>query len=109
VIGAFVDPAFEPQLQASRLALGRTCGVATTLGIGPRFLHSTGQLHKGGPDRMVFVQVVSDDEADVAIPGEPFSFGELKHAQADGDLAALRASGKRAFRVSLEELLQAGQ
>ncbi|KLR62286.1 glucose-6-phosphate isomerase [Actinobacteria bacterium IMCC26207] len=109
VIGAFVDPVLEPELQASRLALGRSCGVATTLGIGPRFLHSTGQLHKGGPDRMVFVQVVSDDEADVAIPGETFSFGELKHAQADGDLAALQASGKRAFRVSLEELLQAGQ
>jgi len=108
VIGAFVDPALEPQLQAARLALGRATGVATTLGIGPRFLHSTGQLHKGGPDRMVFVQVVSQDELVVDIPGETFNFGELKQAQADGDLAALRASGKRAFRVSLAELLQAG-
>jgi len=109
VIGAFVDPLLEPQLQAARLALGRSEGVATTLGIGPRFLHSTGQLHKGGPDRIVFVQVVSEDEVDLAIPGESFSFGELKQAQADGDLAALRAAGKRAFRVPLAELLQAGQ
>lgn len=109
VIGAFVDPALEPQLQAARLALGRSAGVATTLGIGPRFLHSTGQLHKGGPDRMVFLQVVSKDEAEIAIPGESFGFGELKQAQADGDLAALLASGKRAFRVPLAQLLEAGE
>ena len=58
---------------------------------------------------MVFVQVVSTDDVEIAIPGESFGFGELKQAQADGDLAALMASGKRAFRVPLSELLQAGQ
>lgn len=105
VIGAFVDPALEPQLQAARRALGRRAGVATTLGVGPRFLHSTGQLHKGGADRHVVVQVVSTPSADVPIPGETFTFGQLKQAQADGDLAALRAAGKRAARVDLEELL----
>ena len=105
VIGAFVDPALEPQLQAARLALGRRAGVATTLGLGPRFLHSTGQLHKGGPDRFVFLQVVGEHPEDVQIPGEDFTFGQLEHAQADGDLAALRAAGKRAVRIPLAELL----
>ncbi|CAN5656148.1 hypothetical protein BH10ACT3_BH10ACT3_09500 [soil metagenome] len=107
IIGAFVDPALEPELQAARLALGRRAGVATTLGIGPRFLHSTGQLHKGGPDRFVAIQVVSDDPVDVEIPGEEFTFGQLKHAQADGDLAALHNAGKRAVRIPLAELLSA--
>jgi glucose-6-phosphate isomerase/transaldolase/glucose-6-phosphate isomerase len=58
---------------------------------------------------MVFLQVVSKDEAEIAIPGESFGFGELKQAQADGDLAALLASGKRAFRVPLAQLLDAGE
>lgn len=104
-ICAFVDPAIEPELQAARLALGRRAGVATTLGIGPRFLHSTGQLHKGGPDRLVVIQVVTDEGRDLDIPGESFSFGTLLQAQADGDLAALTAAGKRAVRVPLAELL----
>jgi len=107
VIGAFVDPALEPQLQAARSALGRRAGVATTLGLGPRFLHSTGQLHKGGPDRIVVLQVVGEHPVDVEVPGEPFTFGQLEQAQADGDLAALRAAGKRAVRVPLAELLAA--
>ena len=107
IIGAFVDPLLEPQLQAARLALGRRAGVATTLGLGPRFLHSTGQLHKGGADRFVALQVVGEHTEDVAIPGESFTFGELERAQADGDLAALRAAGKRAVRVPLAELLAA--
>jgi len=105
IIGAFVDPAIEPQLQAARQVLGRRAGVATTLGIGPRFLHSTGQLHKGGADRHVVVQVVSSPGTDIGVAGEAFSFGELFRAQADGDLAALRAAGKRAVRVDLDELL----
>jgi glucose-6-phosphate isomerase len=105
VIGAFVDPALEPRLQAARRALGRRAGVATTLGMGPRFLHSTGQLHKGGADRHVVVQVLGTPSGDVAVPGESFTFGELIRAQADGDLAALQASGHRAVRVELAELL----
>lgn len=107
VIGAFVDPALEPRLQAARRALGDRCGVATTLGLGPRFLHSTGQLHKGGADRHVVLQVLGTPTTDVEIPGESFSFGQLLRAQADGDLAALTASGHRAVRVELAELLAA--
>lgn len=105
VITAFVDPALEPELQVARRALGRRAGVATTLGIGPRFLHSTGQLHKGGADRHVVVQVVGTPAVDLPVPGEAFTFGQLERAQADGDLAALVAAGKRAVRVGLDELL----
>ena len=104
-ICAFVDPAIEPELQAARAALGRRAGVATTLGIGPRFLHSTGQLHKGGPDRLVVIQVLGEPDRDLGIPGSRFTFGELLTAQADGDLAALTAAGKRAVRVPLADLL----
>jgi hypothetical protein len=80
-----------------RLQLGR--GLATTLGIGPRFLHSTGQLHKGGPDSGIFLQLVLDEEP-LPIPGRPFGFGELMAAQAGGDLIALREAGRRVARLS---------
>lgn len=103
----FVDPVLEPQLQEVRLALGRRAGVATTLGMGPRFLHSTGQLHKGGADRQVVVQVVDEPTVDVEVPGESFGFAELIRAQADGDVAALESAGKRVVRVRLEDLLAA--
>ena len=105
VLGAFVDPALQPRLEAARKVLSERVQLPTTLGIGPRFLHSTGQLHKGGPDRHVMVQVVGSDDFDLSVPGESFTFGQLKHAQADGDLAALHAAGKRAVRVSVKELL----
>ncbi len=105
VIAAFVDPALQPELDAARRALSARAGVAATLGIGPRFLHSTGQLHKGGADRHVVVQVLDTPAADVAIPGQDFTFGQLLRAQADGDMAALSAAGKRVFRVPLAELL----
>jgi transaldolase / glucose-6-phosphate isomerase len=79
-------------------------GVATTFGYGPRFLHSTGQLHKGGPSTGAFVQIVDDPETDVEIPGEPYSFATLIRAQADGDLQTLRAHGLDAVRVGKEIL-----
>lgn len=104
---AYVDPG-APVVQALshvRASLGQRLGVATTLGIGPRYLHSTGQYHKGGPDRGVFLQVVADDVEDVAIPGEPHGFSMLKRAQAAGDLDALLERGRRVARVDLEELL----
>ena len=107
-IQAYVDPddaELLKGLQAARMALRDRLGVATTLGIGPRFLHSTGQLHKGGPPTGVFLQVLGDDALDVAIPGKPFGFSTLKRAQAAGDLAALQARGLRAGRVALDELL----
>ncbi len=75
--------------------------VATTLGYGPRFLHSTGQLHKGGPNSGVFVQLTCEDDPDVPIPGEPYSFGILKAAQALGDLQSLTTRNRRVIRVHL--------
>ncbi|HEU5002058.1 MAG TPA: glucose-6-phosphate isomerase [Actinomycetota bacterium] len=96
-------------LQATRLALRDQRHVATTVGFGPRFLHSTGQLHKGGPDTGVFLQVVEDTHAvDLPIPGQPYSFGDLIAAQALGDLQALRARGRRVVRLSPDELSRLG-
>ncbi len=97
------DPAVD-ELEELRLALRDRHKVATTFGLGPRFLHSTGQLHKGGPPSGVFLQVVGADPADAAIPGQPFTFGELKRAQADGDLATLAHHGLRAMRTTVAEL-----
>ncbi|MBI3970395.1 MAG: glucose-6-phosphate isomerase [Chloroflexi bacterium] len=91
----------EAALSAWRLALRDHLKVATTLGFGPRYLHSTGQWHKGGPDTGVFVQLVSDDLEDAPIPGAPYSFGTLKQAQAIGDLQALRARERRVLRIRL--------
>ncbi len=103
---AYVDPegTEAAELAERRLGLRDELKVATTFGIGPRFLHSTGQLHKGGPPTGVFIQVVGHDPADAAIPGRPFTFSELKHAQADGDLATLARHGLRAARTDLAEL-----
>jgi hypothetical protein len=98
------DPDNEQRLQDVRMKLRDRLRVATTVGFGPRFLHSTGQLHKGGPNTGLFVQVVDEPKEDVPIPGKPFTFGRLIKAQADGDLTALRDRGRRAIRVSLEEL-----
>ena len=75
--------------------------VATTLGIGPRYLHSTGQLHKGGPNTGVFLLITGAPEADVDIPGEPFTFGTLERAQALGDFASLDAAGRRVVHAHL--------
>ena len=77
--------------------------LACTVGFGPRFLHSTGQLHKGGPNTGVFLQVTSDGGKDLPIPGVPYSFGTLFAAQARGDLEVLQAHGRRALRVHVEE------
>src|SRR5262249_18390097 len=75
--------------------------VATTLGIGPRYLHSTGQLHKGGPATGVFLLITTAPGADVDIPGESFTFGTLEHAQALGDFASLDAAGRRVVHAHL--------
>jgi glucose-6-phosphate isomerase len=107
-IQAFVDPG-SPHVAAierARVALRDRLRVATTVGLGPRFLHSTGQLHKGGPATGVFVQVVGDDPDDVPIPGAGYGFSTLKHAQADGDLVTLLDRGRRAGRVKLSELVE---
>lgn len=88
-------------LREIRRALGARFHVATTLGFGPRFLHSTGQLHKGGPDSGVFLQLVDHPVEDLAVPETDYTFGTLIRAQAAGDLAALRQRGRRVLRVSL--------
>jgi hypothetical protein len=81
--------------------------VATTTGFGPRYLHSTGKLHKGGPNDGVFIQVVdAGRSADVPIPGQPYTFGTLIDAQALGDLRSLRERGRRVARVTLEQLME---
>ncbi len=88
-------------LRRLRLAIRKLTGCATTVGFGPRFLHSTGQLHKGGPGNGLYMQITADPEKDIQIPGEPTSFGTLERAQSLGDLEALQARGRRALRVHL--------
>ncbi len=93
------DEATTTALQELRRAVRDRWGVATTLGYGPRFLHSTGQLHKGGPHTGAFVQIVDAPEEDLQVPEVAYTFGELIRAQALGDLQALRRRGRRIVRV----------
>lgn len=104
---AFVDPdgPVATELQAVRTRLRDELRVAVTLGFGPRYLHSTGQLHKGGPPAVVCVQVSPPDADEIPIPGRSFGFGHLKQAQAAGDLRTLQARGIRAARVPCGALL----
>jgi hypothetical protein len=96
----------EAALQATAGRLRERYGVPVTVGIGPRYLHSTGQLHKGGPDRGVFLVVVGDDPEDAEVPGREFTFSRLKRAQAAGDLQALRDAGRRVAHVGMAALDQ---
>jgi transaldolase/glucose-6-phosphate isomerase len=103
-IQAFVEPTpqAEAALQGLRLAGRDRLRLATTVGFGPRFLHSTGQLHKGGPNTGLCLQVVDDASPDLPVPGTGYSFGRLVAAQADGDYAALAAQSRRLLRVDLD-------
>ena len=105
-IMAYVDPTDpnEQRFQPVRTAIRDHYRVATTFGFGPRFLHSTGQLHKGGPQVGCFIQVVDPDPGDLAIPGRTFGFGTLIKAQAIGDLQALRKRGRPVARVTPDQL-----
>jgi len=96
------------RLQRLRLALRDQRRVATCLEFGPRFLHSTGQAYKGGPDSGVFLQITSDDAKDLAIPGHRASFGVVKAAQARGDFDVLVERGRRALRVHLKGDVESG-
>ena len=96
------------QLQAMREQVRDTKHVATCLGFGPRFLHSTGQAYKGGPNTGVFLQITADDAQDLAVPGQKYTFGIVKAAQARGDLAVLKERGRRALRIHLGADVQAG-
>ena len=102
-IQAFVDPAREDEL-APLVERAHETGCVVTKGLGPRYLHSTGQLHKGGPDTGLFVQVVDDTGDELAIPGRDFGFGRLIRSQAAGDFAALEARGRRVIRLRLEDI-----
>jgi len=101
-------PAIDEELQKLRLDLRDATDSATTVGFGPRFLHSTGQLHKGGPDTGVFFQITANDAIDFAVPGEPYTFSILKQAQALGDFRSLAKRNRRAIRVHLGDNTLAG-
>ena len=98
----------EKALQAMRLAVRDTKKVATVLGFGPRFLHSTGQAYKGGPNSGVFLQITCDDAVDLQVPDQKYTFGIVKAAQARGDFAVLAERGRRALRVHLGKDVKAG-
>jgi hypothetical protein len=102
-IQAFVDPAAEESLQPL-VVRARETGCVVTLGLGPRYLHSTGQLHKGGAPIGCFLQIVDDTGEELAIPGQKFGFGRLIRAQAAGDYAALKERGRPVARIRLEDL-----
>jgi glucose-6-phosphate isomerase len=101
-------PENRRQLQLLRQRVRDARGVATCLGFGPRFLHSTGQAYKGGPPSGVFLQLTCDDARDLAVPGRAYTFGTVKAAQARGDLRVLAARGRRLLRVHLGADVAAG-
>ena len=103
-----MNPANEKTLQTIRHAVRDKKKVATVLGFGPRFLHSTGQAYKGGPNSGVFLQITGDDAKDLPVPGQKYTFGIVKAAQARGDFAVLAERGRRALRVHLGKNLKAG-
>jgi len=98
----------EQSLQALRHAVRDKKRVATCLGFGPRFLHSTGQAYKGGPNSGVFLQITCDDSVELPVPGQKYTFGIVKAAQARGDFQVLADRGRRAVRVHLGSNLKAG-
>jgi transaldolase / glucose-6-phosphate isomerase len=103
-----MNEAHEEALQSIRLAVRDNKKVATVLGFGPRFLHSTGQAYKGGPNSGVFLQITCDDAVDILVPGQKYTFGVVKSAQARGDFAVLAERGRRALRVHLGKDVAAG-
>jgi len=102
------NAAHEDALQATRRKIRDAKKVATVLGFGPRFLHSTGQAYKGGPNTGVFLQITCDDAQDVPVPGQKYTFGVVKAAQASGDLQVLRERGRRTLHVHLGSDVDAG-
>ncbi len=105
-VQAFVEPSAENDERISELVdrLRRESGLVVTHGYGPRYQHSTGQLHKGGPNTGLFLQVIDDPGDELPIPGKPFGFRRLIRAQAAGDLETLKERGRRVARVRLEDI-----
>jgi hypothetical protein len=103
-VQAFVDPAEEDRVQPLVERARAATGCVVTFGLGPRYLHSTGQLHKGGAPIGCFLQVVDDTGPELPIPGRKFGFGRLITAQAAGDYAALKERGRPVARIRLEDI-----
>jgi transaldolase / glucose-6-phosphate isomerase len=101
-------PGTDQALRALRLLVRDGTRLATTLGYGPRLLHSTGQYHKGGPATGLFMQLTADDHEDAPVPGSPYTFGVFKRAQALGDLEALRRHGRRVVRIHMGRDVEQG-
>ena len=102
-IQAYVDRTGVPQLQGLREMVAADSGRPTTFGWGPRFLHSTGQYHKGGPAQGVFLQITERTDVDLEIPGRPFTFGQLIEAQAAGDAAVLSGMGRPVVTLTITD------
>lgn len=107
---AYLEPSGKHKalVESIRLRLRDALRLATTVGFGPRYLHSTGQLHKGGATNGLFIQITADDAEDLPVPGEPYSFSVLKQAQALGDLQSLQSKNRRGVRFPLGKSVQAG-
>jgi transaldolase / glucose-6-phosphate isomerase len=103
-IQAFINPSQEAKLEPLIERARRETGCVVTHGLGPRYLHSTGQLHKGGPNTGVFLQVVDNQGEELPIPGKPFGFARLIRAQAAGDFESLKERGRRVARIRLEDV-----
>jgi len=103
-----MNEAHEGELQAMRQSVRDAKRVATCLGFGPRFLHSTGQLYKGGPNTGVFLQITCDDAIDLPVPGQRYTFGVVKAAQARGDFEVLLERDRRVLRAHLGADVRAG-
>ena len=101
---AYVDRTnvHHAELQSLRRTIAGGTGLASTGGFGPRYLHSTGQLHKGGPNTGLFLQITHTTADDVTVPDVGYTFGVLQRAQALGDLTALRDAGRRVVRVHIQ-------
>ena len=98
----------DSPLQELREILRSKFKSATTVGFGPRFLHSTGQFHKGGPDKGMFIQIVCDDKTDIEIPGKDFSFSILKQAQSEGDFESLQKHDRRVLKFNIGKDINKG-
>jgi len=103
-IQGFIDPMQQEKLEPLIERARRETGCVVTHGLGPRYLHSTGQLHKGGPNTGLFLQVVDDPGEELPIPGRPFGFARLIRAQAAGDFDSLKERGRRVARIRLEDV-----
>jgi hypothetical protein len=98
----------EEALQGIREMIHDRMHAAVTVGYGPRYLHSTGQLHKGGADKGVFILLTAEDPGDIPLPGRSYGFATFRHAQARGDLEALRSHGRRVVRVHMADGAEKG-